>query len=474
MTVSSISPAAHASRDHRAFEEVGPELGEDPSLRDLAERVAGATDALQPAGDGLRRLDLDDQVHRTHVDAELERGGCDQAGELARLEQLLNECALLVGEGAVVGAGDFGGRVLSRRGLDILWYGRVLGCRVPRRATRPRIAMPSMLCRRELAVDFVVMHFVQPLGDPLGRAAVVDEDDRRVVLAHQAQQLGIDRRPDRPGVGRGVERGLDRAGIDSLGRMLQVGRRGLAGVGAVAALVGERAGLRHVLDRDDDLQVELLGLRGVDDLAIPPVTDQEPADPLQRPLGRRQADPLDLLVAEMVEPLEGQRQMGASLRRRHCVDLVDDHSLDAPENLAGARADHQIEGLGSGDQDVRRLAAHGPALGLRRIARAQRHGDRNADPLQRGTEVALDVVGEGLERRDVDDPHARTEAVGLAGQAVDPPQERGQGLARAGRSADQRVCAGRDRGPARRLGGGGCLERRLEPLPDRLGEGLQG
>ena len=39
--------------------------------------VAGAADALQARGDRRRRLDLDDEVDRTHVDAELEAGGGD-------------------------------------------------------------------------------------------------------------------------------------------------------------------------------------------------------------------------------------------------------------------------------------------------------------------------------------------------------------------------------------------------------------
>ena len=56
--------------------------------------------------DRLRRLDLDHEVDRAHVDPELERGGGDQAGELPGLEQLLDHEALLVGERAVVGPGD--------------------------------------------------------------------------------------------------------------------------------------------------------------------------------------------------------------------------------------------------------------------------------------------------------------------------------------------------------------------------------
>ena len=108
---------AHALDDYGALEQVGAELGEDPALRDLAEPVAGAADPLQPAGNRLRRLDLDHEVDGAHVDAELERRGRDQAGQLPRLQHLLDHGPLLVGERAVVGAGDLRHLLrLERRG----------------------------------------------------------------------------------------------------------------------------------------------------------------------------------------------------------------------------------------------------------------------------------------------------------------------------------------------------------------------
>ncbi len=115
---------AHAAGDDRALEQVGAELGEDAAFGDLAEAVAGAADPLQAAGDRLRRLDLDDQVDGAHVDAQLEGGGRDEAGELPRLEHLLDQGALLVGERPMVGPRD-----LDRR--------RVGGCRHDRRARSP-------------------------------------------------------------------------------------------------------------------------------------------------------------------------------------------------------------------------------------------------------------------------------------------------------------------------------------------------
>ena len=95
---------AHALRDDRALEQVGAELGEDAALGGVADVVAGAADPLQAGGDGLRRLDLQHEVDRAHVDAELQRRRRDQARQLARLELLLDDEPLLARQRAVVRA----------------------------------------------------------------------------------------------------------------------------------------------------------------------------------------------------------------------------------------------------------------------------------------------------------------------------------------------------------------------------------
>ena len=63
-----------------------------------------------PARDRLGRLHLDHEVHRAHVDAELERRGGHEAGQLARLQQVLHDQPLLARERAVVGASDAAAR----------------------------------------------------------------------------------------------------------------------------------------------------------------------------------------------------------------------------------------------------------------------------------------------------------------------------------------------------------------------------
>ena len=158
-------PFAHAAGDDGALEQVAAELGEDAPAADLADAVAGAPDALQPAGDGLGRLDLQDEVDGAHVDAELERAGGDEAGQLAGLRAAPRPSCAPRARASRGGRGDLG-ESAAPLAADGPW--------------RPP--------RGEL---------VQAQRDPLGRAAVVDEHDRGVVLAHEPQQLGVDRRPDR-------------------------------------------------------------------------------------------------------------------------------------------------------------------------------------------------------------------------------------------------------------------------------------
>ena len=81
---------AHPLHDDRGLEQVAAVLREDLAAAGLADLVAGAPDALQPARDRARRLDLHHEVDRAHVDAELERGRRDDRPQRALLQRVLD------------------------------------------------------------------------------------------------------------------------------------------------------------------------------------------------------------------------------------------------------------------------------------------------------------------------------------------------------------------------------------------------
>ena len=242
----------------------------------------------------------------------------------------------------------------------------------------------------------------------------------------------------------------------------------------------------HVVDRDDDLQLERLARAGVDDgdLAVRPDAAEEAADGLERSLRGGEADALRRLGAfgpERLQAFQAQGEVGTPFRAGHRVDLVDDDVLDAAQDLARLAREQEIQALGRRDEDVGGVAGDLAAVLGRGVAGSAGDGDlgrlvaeplgRQADAGERGTQVALDVVGQGLERGDVEDP----DVAGLAalrrrawvlGEAVDRVEEGGQGLATPRGRVDERVLAAGDGGPALGLGLGRRLETRLEPGPN--------
>ncbi len=179
-----------------------------------------------------------------------------------------------------------------------------------------------------------------------------------------------------------------------------------------------------------------------------------------------QADSLQRLLDQPLEPLDRDGEVRAALRPGHGVNLVEDEGLDAAQVVAGAGGQQQIERLRGRDQDVRRLAQHRRPLLLRRVSGADGDVERAVQAGQRAAQVPLDVVVERLERRDVQQAKALS---GRLLQPVDPVQERRQRLARAGRRLDERMAAAGDRGPAELLRRGRPREGALEPGA-RLGE----
>ncbi len=325
----------HPVDDDGGLEQIAAMLGEDPRSRGRSHLVTGPSHPLQPPGDGGRGLDHQHQVDRRHVDAEFEGGGGDDALDLTALEVVLDVQPLLAGHRSVVGAGD--------------------------------------LVSRQL---------VELAGDAFGDAPAVGEDDGRAVGLDELQQPFVHRRPDGA----------------SLRRVVAPG-----------------AGVGHVADRDDHFEVELLVARGVDDLHRPgspgsvvdgPAAD-EAGDVRQRALGGRQPDPLRP-IGQLLEALQGQGQVGAALGAGDGVDLVDDHPPHRPQRLADPRGEHEVERFGGGDEDPRGVG--GEAASLLGGCVTRPHADRDlgqagaaaggrvGDPGEGGAQVALDVVGERLER----------------------------------------------------------------------------
>ena len=246
------------------------------------------------------------------------------------------------------------------------------------------VMRPDELLAREL---------VESLGEALREPTAVREHDGAAMTSDQLEDPGVDGRPDaRP--------------------QIAPGRR------ATGLLVEwqDLPDRRHVVHRDDDLEVERLARAGIDDRHVPVGSDsaEEPADRLERPLRGGQADPLDrpgvgtsAARTQRFQTLERQRQMRSPFRAGDRMDLVDDDDLDATQRLAGGAREHQVERLGRGDQDVGRMPRDLPPIVGRGVTGPARHADarnglsqplgRHRDPGERRPEVPLDVVGQRLQ-----------------------------------------------------------------------------
>ena len=179
--------------------------------------------------------------------------------------------------------------------------------------------------------------------------------------------------------------------------------------------------------------------------------------------------------------------MGAALVARDGVELVEDQGPRPTERLpATLRRQQDVEGLGCRNQDVRRPLDHRLALALGRVTRPDgrpnlrhRTTGRVCDGSNCGhrvRKVSFDVVGEGLEWRDVDDLRLVGQAAvqALTDEAVDACEECRECLARAGRCCDQRVSLLGDRGPALGLRRGRLFEAVQEPVTDKRMEFCNG
>ena len=349
----------------------------DVPRRHRAHHVPGAPDALEGVGHRRRGTDLDHPVHRAHVDAQLQRTGGHDAPQLARLERAFDLRACLLAHGAVVRAGDHQGR--DSDGIDgghhlRRWFvrqlrqrlGRVLGC-------------PQL---------------VEPSRQPLGHASRVGEHQRGPSARDGVVDLLLDvrpqRRPRRPVDGERVRPASPQKGIDGgLGR------------------AGCRARIRDVCHGEPHGHVPALVRAGCDH-GDRPVSGEEPGHAFDRSDGGREGHPLHVVADERVEALQAERQVAAALRSGDRVDLVDDHRFDAGQRGSGRAGEHEVERLGSGDEDVRRPPHQRGAIPRRGVSAAHADGDvrqgqtealrGQPDSGERGAQVAFDVDAQRLER----------------------------------------------------------------------------
>ena len=220
----------------------------------------------------------------------------------------------------------------------------------------------------------------------------------------------------------------------------------------------------------------------VDDLArggiraAGPAADQETRDGLDRFLGRRKPHAKQSIAAQRGQPLERDGQVRPAFVRRQGMNLVDDHGPRGRQHGApGLRTEQDVERFRRGDHDVRRPAAHALAFARRRIAGPHPGADIDirqallpqggADARQRRLQVALDIVRQRLERRDIDDLRlvAQLALDALPHQGIDRRHEGGERLAGPGRRGDQDMAALANGRPGLRLRGSGRSECPIKP-----------
>ena len=95
------------------------------------------------------------------------------------------------------------------------------------------------------------------------------------------------------------------------------------------------------------------------------------------PLSGRQTNSQRRPITQVDESFESDGQMRAAFVASQRVDLVDDDGLDLPQSLASLLGgDDQVQRLGGGHQNMRRLPQHFLPFGGWRVARSHRRSNR--------------------------------------------------------------------------------------------------
>ena len=401
-----VQPArARAAQQRGAFHQLVPGGRVQPPGRRPGPGVVGAADPLQEGGEAARRADLADQLDRSHVDAELERGRGHQGAQ-------------------VPGA---------QPGLDPL----------------PAAPGQRPVVRRHLGAELVAEPFAQLVGDPLGHAPGVDEHQRGPVAGHVARDQVQDLRH--------LLRGGDRAELVVGQLQGQVQPPAVAGIHDRAArrpvrVVAVRARRRPAAGRRSR---SAAGWR-----TGPPAAPAAPPTCASRSRVRARCEPR-LFAGDRVDLVhdDGPRaaQHGpAPLRGHQQVERLRGGDQDVRRVLehGGALGGGRVAGPDR-DPDVRR-------------AQPEPDGHRG-DLAQRRLQVLLDVGGQRLQRRHVHHlrpgpgrdpsggrPRLRARSTGRGRSAAPGPGRTGRcrpGTPPAScrtRSAPRSGCGGPRRSPATR------------------------
>ena len=131
--------------------------------------------------------------------------------------------------------------------------------------------------------------------------------------------------------------------------------------------------------------------------------------------GRRQPDAGEVR-RQAKQPRQAEREQIATFRSHQGVQLIKDHALERAEQIGrvgGGQEQRQL--LRRGEQNLRRIAALALALGARRIAGARLDADRQPHLGNRRFQIARDIDGKRLERRNVERVQAAVAADAAAG-----------------------------------------------------------
>ncbi len=153
--------------------------------------------------------------------------------------------------------------------------------------------------------------------------------------------------------------------------------------------------------------------------------------------------PIGLQLGHIVaQPRQTERQQVPALRDHQRMQFVEHDVAQILEEAPGiGRRDQQRQLLGRGQQDVGRHQLLPLALVRGRVAGARLDGDGQADLFHWLAEIALDVDGQRLQRRDVKRVDAAMRLArfspGTVGEFGQRRHEAGQRLAGAGRRDQQ-------------------------------------